>query len=66
MRCQVLLSAGADISLSNKAGESPLYIASLKGHQQCVQAMLLHCVAAGVNWLEPSQYGEAGPLVAQS
>ena len=37
---QLLLSNGADISLSEKSGASPLYVAAAKGHSNVVQTLI--------------------------
>lgn len=61
----VLLEAGADAMVSNTAGETPLYIAALRGHLQVVELLLGHLSAANVDWTQRQLYGDAWtPLMA--
>eukprot|EP00775_Hariotina_reticulata_P013809 gene13809-13930_t len=60
-----LLKAGADPMMSNTAGETPLYIAALRGHLPVVQLLLRHMSAAGIDWTHSRLYGDAWtPLMA--
>ncbi|CAI5996293.1 unnamed protein product [Closterium sp. NIES-65] len=47
---QVLLQAGADMAVGNRGEETPLYIASLKGHLWVVRRLLGHCRRRGLDW----------------
>jgi len=58
---------GADLMLKNTAGEAPLYIAALKGHGACVDAILHHCRGKGLGWEDSHLYGDGWtPLMAAS
>jgi ankyrin repeat protein len=61
----VLLEAGADALVGNTAGETPLYIAALRGHLSVVEVLLGHLSAADVDWTQRQLYGDAWtPLMA--
>lgn len=46
-----LLEAGPDAALvKNNAGELPLYIAALRGHQRCVSRLITNWQTMGVLW----------------
>jgi ankyrin repeat protein len=63
--CELLLQGGADVLASNRAGETPLYIAALRGHSAAVGIMLAHCHEHGVNWQDADVYGDGWtPLMA--
>lgn len=63
--CDLLLQGGADVLASNRADETPLYIAALKGHSAAVSIMLAHCHERGVNWQDAEVYGDGWtPLMA--
>lgn len=55
--CELLLRGGADVLASNRLGETPLYIAALRGHSAAVGIMLAHCHERGVNWQAADVYG---------
>ncbi|KAG2434306.1 hypothetical protein HYH02_012328 [Chlamydomonas schloesseri] len=57
--CAALLAAGADPTISNAQGESPMYIAALRGHLGCVQALLRTCTSRGIQWMDPELYGDS-------
>jgi ankyrin repeat protein len=61
----VLLEAGADALVGNTAGETPLYIAALRGHLGVVEVLLGHLAAVDVDWTQRQLYGDAWtPLMA--
>ena len=63
--CELLLQGGADVLAKNRAGETPLYIAALRGHYAAVGVMLAHCHERGVNWQDSDVYGDGWtPLMA--
>ena len=45
-----LLAAGADATMQNAAGESPVYIAALRGHFKVVVLLLHHFQQHGIPW----------------
>lgn len=58
---------GADLMLKNTAGEAPLYIAALKGHGACVDAIIHHCRGKRLGWEDSHLYGDGWtPLMAAS
>ncbi|CAM6122767.1 unnamed protein product [Calypogeia fissa] len=63
--CDHLLRGGADVLASNRTGETPLYIAALRGHSAAVEVMLRHCQEYGINWQDADVYGDGWtPLMA--
>ena len=54
----VLLNAGASATLRNAAGEAPLYIAALRGHEQVVEVLLRHCGEKGITWQDHRLYAD--------
>ena len=49
----------------NAAEETPLYIASLRGHLTVVQLFIAHCSDSGILWWENHRYGDGwNPLMA--
>ena len=53
---QELLSAGADLTIPNRASESPMYIAALRGHAEVLQLLTWHCDAYGIDWTHPDMH----------
>lgn len=47
---ETLLAAGADAVMQNAAGESPVYISSLRGHFDVVVLLLQHFERHGIPW----------------
>lgn len=45
-----LMAAGAELRTRNSAGEAPLYIAALKGHERIVEELLAEFKARGLKW----------------
>ncbi|KAL3698187.1 hypothetical protein R1sor_012263 [Riccia sorocarpa] len=63
--CYLLLRGGADVLSSNRTGETPLYIAALRGHSGAVEVMLAHCHEQGIDWQDAHVYGDGWtPLMA--
>lgn len=46
-----LLAAGADPGMRNAAGEAPLYIAALRGHDEVVRVLLAHMQRVSFPWM---------------
>ncbi|CAI5530336.1 unnamed protein product [Closterium sp. Naga37s-1] len=59
----VLLQAGADMAVGNRGEETPLYIASLKGHLWVVRRLLGHCRRRGIDWQADASLAGEGPPV---
>ena len=58
-----LLAAGADPGMRNAAGEAPLYIAALRGHDEVVRVLLPHMQRVGFPWMvQPGSALEAAEL----
>lgn len=53
-----LIRGGANVLAANRGNESPLYIASLKGHCDVVAVMLQHCHERSLEWQDAKVYGE--------
>ena len=45
-----LIAAGAELRTRNSAGEAPLYIAALKGHERIVEELLAEFKARRLKW----------------
>lgn len=47
----LLTSSGAELSTGNRSGETPLYIAALKGHSDIVKSLLMAFAQRQSSWL---------------
>ncbi|CAI7914668.1 unnamed protein product [Closterium sp. NIES-53] len=63
---QVLLQAGADMAVGNRGEETPLYIASLKGHLWVVRRLLGHCRRRGLVWQADASLHRGGSPVGDA